>query len=179
MTIETFQMLSIASFVLAGVFFIVAVILFFVFDVPKLYGDVSGRAAKKAIREIRERNESSGNKAYKPSPVNAGRGKLTDRISASGRLVSQTQTLPIGPGTEKFSTAALMPQSNETTVLQSDNQTTVLDMNANTMQETTVLQYDMMQNNDAETHQKAADYTANPFRLDVEIGFAENTEIIE
>lgn len=117
MTVEFLQTLSMVAYIAAGVLFLVAVALFFLLDVPKLYGDVSGRTAKKAIEAIRQQNESTGNKAYKPSAVNAERGKLTDKITPSGRLQSQTAGLPVSVGTEKFATSTLAPQPNETTVL--------------------------------------------------------------
>ena len=117
MTVELLQTLSLVAYIAAGVLFLVAVALFFLLDVPKLYGDVSGRTAKKAIEAIRQQNESSGNKAYKPSAVNAERGKLTDKITQSGRLQSQTAGLPVSVGTEKFATSTLAPRPNETTVL--------------------------------------------------------------
>ena len=92
MTVELIQTLSMVAYIFAGVLFLLAVALFFLLDVPKLYNDISGRTARKAIEQIRQQNESTGNKAYKPSSVNAERGKLTDRISKSGRLQPQTES---------------------------------------------------------------------------------------
>ena len=90
MTVELLQTLSLASYISAGILLLVGIALFFLLDVPRLYGDISGRTARKAIEAIRQQNESTGNKAYKPSTVNAERGKLTDKITPSGRLQSHT-----------------------------------------------------------------------------------------
>lgn len=145
MTIELLQILSLVSFVLAGVCLLVSIALFFVLGVPGLIGDISGATARKAIEQIRRQNEQSGDKAYKVSPVNLARGKVTDKISPSGRLRKRTDRLGVHVGTQKFATEDLMPKvtsileatAPETSVLTSyANETTVL---AATGSETTVL----------------------------------------
>ena len=80
MTVETLQMLSTVAYVLAGIFLLAAIAIFFLLDIRSVIGDVTGATARKAIRDIRAQNEASGNKAYKPSPVNAARGKLTAKM---------------------------------------------------------------------------------------------------
>ena len=173
MTVELLQTLSMVAYIAAGVLFLVAVALFFLLDVPKLYGDVSGRTAKKAIEAIRQQNESTGNKAYKPSAVNAERGKLTDKITPSGRLQSQTAGLPVSVGTEKFATSTLAPQPNETTVLESEsNETTVLTGTLSTEGgETTLLVNEEFHAEPVSTNSK--------FTVDVEMSFTGSSEIIE
>ncbi len=158
MTIELMQSLSLASFIAAGVVFAVGIALFFLLDVPKLYGDISGRTAKKAIEAIRRKNEETGNKAYRPSTVNAERGKLTDKITPSGRVQSHSSGLQLNVGTEKLDTALLTPQSGETTVL---------DGPAYQSAETTVLSGEEGVGRN------------NAFGVDVEISFSESTEVIE
>jgi len=84
---------------------------------------VSGATARKAIDNIRKQNAESGDKAYKPSPVNAERGKLTDKITPSGNLLAQSAfPLGISVGTNKLASndiaLAVALQSNETTVLE-------------------------------------------------------------
>ena len=111
MTVETLQMLSTVAYVLAGIFLLAAIAIFFLLDIRSVIGDVTGATARKAIRDIRAQNEASGNKAYKPSPVNAARGKLTAKISPSGRLEPQMAGMGGSPGTEKLSTMELTPCS--------------------------------------------------------------------
>lgn len=172
MTVELLQTASLVAFIAAGVLFLVAVALFFLLDVPKLYGDISGRTARKAIEAIRQQNESSGNKAYKPSAVNEERGRLTDRITKSGSLQSQTAG-SIGVGTEKFSTSTLFPQSNETTVLETAaNETTVLTGIAPAEGGETTL----LVNEESHTVQTTTDGT---FAVDIEMFFTGSSEIIE
>ena len=183
MTVELLQTLSIAAYIAAGVLLLIGIALFFLLDVPKLYGDISGRTARKAIEAIRQQNETTGNKAYKPSPVNAERGRLTDKITPSGRLESQTTGLPVGVGTEKFVTAILAPQPNETTVLdetvgettvleQSAGETTILNGDSSPTGETTLLTQDDL--GQAVSVEDAAEFT-----VDVEMSFTGSSEIIE
>lgn len=127
MSVQLLQTLSLVAFILAGVMFLVAVALFFLFNVPKLYGEVSGATARKAIESIRQQNEESGNKAYRPSPVNASRGKLTDKISPSGRIEVKHNSSAISVGTSKLSTSELIDTTaSETVLLEVDSGATTL-----------------------------------------------------
>lgn len=129
MTYETYRYIFMIAAILCGVMIVVSAVLFFVLHVPELIGDLSGSTARKAIQDIREKNEKSGDKTYKTSAVNRGRGKLTDKISPSGKIHSMTQApLDTGVVTTKIATQQLTTEpSNETTVLEQwSNETTVL-----------------------------------------------------
>lgn len=173
MTIELLQTMSTAAFVASGVLLLITIALFFLLDVPKLFGDVSGRTAKKAIEAIRQQNESTGNKAYKPSAVNAARGKLTDKITPSGKLQSQTDGLPVSVGTEKFATATLAPNASETTILESRTD------------ETVVLDSTMPLESGKTTLLSGKDFCSvetqniEEFTVDAELSFSGSSEIIE
>lgn len=160
MTYEGYRYLFIIAAIVAAVMLIVTVLLFILFKIPSVIGDLSGATARKAIKEIREQNEKTGDKGYAPSGYNVQRGKLTDKISSSGKINRHTTSGFGGVNTSKISTQVLMEQaqasettvlenmqgdgttvlnqqSNETTVLnQQSNETTVLNQQAN---ETTVL----------------------------------------
>lgn len=176
MTVELLQIISLVSFIIAGVLLLLGIALFFLLDVPKLYGDISGRTAKKAIEAIRQQNESSGNKAYKPSAVNAERGKLTDKISHSGSIVGKTSGSGISVGTEKLHTDVLAAKANETTVLNGgSNETTVLE-HQGAAGETTVLAQNQVGVNSDNSATVPAD---SGFTVDVEMSFTGSSEIIE
>lgn len=133
-----YNVFFIGGLVLAGIMFVASVLLFFLLNIPHVLGDLTGRNAKKAIENIRNQNESSGDKLYKTSQVNRERGKLTDKISPSGSLMRDPSGV-LGGGamaTEKISTQELPPEANETTVLDAANETTVLNSEAG---ETTLL----------------------------------------
>ena len=104
MSIDVLQTCSIGFWVAAGIFFLTAVALFFLMDIPKLYGEISGRTARKAIEQIRKHNEEA----------------LTGDIASS-----HTGS---GVRTEKFSTATLAPETvtGATTVLAEAGATTML-----------------------------------------------------
>lgn len=125
------------------VMFVVSVVLFFKLRIIAVIGDLSGSTAKKAIETMRERNQASGVKAHKPSHVNQARGKVTDKMSASGRVKEMSAKLIINTGTSKIHTAELI--GNETTVLADSQETTVLAQETTVLadsQETTVLAYE-------------------------------------
>lgn len=104
MSIDVLQTCSIGFWVAAGIFFLIAVALFFLMDIPKLYGEISGRTARKAIEQIRKHNAEA----------------LTGDIASS-----HTGS---GVRTEKFSTATLAPETvaGATTVLAEAGATTML-----------------------------------------------------
>lgn len=133
-----YNVFFIGGLVLAGIMFVASVLIFFLLNIPHVFGDLTGRNARKAIENIRNQNESSGDKLYKTSQVNRERGKLTDKISPSGSLMRDPSGI-LGGGamaTEKISTQELPPESNETTVLEAASETTVLTSESG---ETTVL----------------------------------------
>lgn len=83
---ETLLILSIISFAVAGVSFVLAVFFWFFFRIPTVIGDLSGRTAKKSVARMRAANEKTGTKTYKESKTNVARGKLTGNIPDSEKL---------------------------------------------------------------------------------------------
>lgn len=139
MTYEMYRYVFLGAAAACGVFLVISVVLFFAFHIPKVVSDLTGRTARKAIANIRMQNERSGDKSYQSSAVNMQRGKLTDKISQSGRLVPRDET-PFGTGmiTEKIATQQLRVEepAGETAVLTATEETAVLNPDAG---ETTVL----------------------------------------
>lgn len=86
---ETLSMISIIAFVLAGICLVATIILFIYFKIPSIIGDLSGKTARKSIEQMRQNNEKTGNKSYKPSKVNEKRGKLTDSIRETLKMVQK------------------------------------------------------------------------------------------
>lgn len=169
MSYEIYRYIFYGGAILAAVMLAVTVLLFFVYKIPTVIGDLTGANARKAIENIRNQNESSGDKLYKTSQVNRERGKLTDKISPSGSLMRDPSGV-LGGGamaTEKISTQEL-PQVDETTVLESD-ETTVLSSN-----ETTVLG----SAGAGETTVLVAEDTPAVFQIEYEITFIHTDEVI-
>lgn len=78
--VDILTTISIISFIATGVFTVVAIALWFVFKIPSVLGDLSGRTAKKSIEQMRQANEKTGVKSYRSSKENLRRGKLTDTM---------------------------------------------------------------------------------------------------
>ena len=143
MTYDTYNLIFIIGAILAGVMLVTALVLFFVLKIPRVIGDLSGSTARKAIADIRSQNTATGVKVHKTSAVNKERGRITDKITGSGKLQPKYD-----PGnaaamnTEKLHSRKLAKEaaasaSNETVVLeQPAAETTVLQQTA---PETTVL----------------------------------------
>ena len=103
-------------------------VVFILLKIPKVISDLTGATARKAIKNIREQNEASGDKAYKVSAFNEARGKLTDKISPSGNVVQQYQAQMRGIDTTKINTQELQVDeaANQTSVLDQYNETSLL-----------------------------------------------------
>ncbi|MBE6052862.1 MAG: hypothetical protein E7212_02955 [Clostridium sartagoforme] len=84
--VEILSKVSTISFILATVFFLLSIFIWFRFGILNIIGDLSGRTAKKSIAKMREKNQKTGIKHFKPSFVNIERGKLTDSIQDSKKL---------------------------------------------------------------------------------------------
>lgn len=106
MSIEVLETISLISFILAGISAVSAVLLWFVFKIPTVISDLSGRTARKSIERMRANNEKTGRKDFMPSKTNVKRGKVTElmdetskesgRLSEmlSGKLVNKKSDVP-------------------------------------------------------------------------------------
>lgn len=89
---ETFNLISIISFIIALIFTILAVVLWFAFKIPSVIGDLSGRTAKKSIESLRKYNNKSASNLYKPSSTNNSRVKLTDTMEQDKKELDSNET---------------------------------------------------------------------------------------
>lgn len=132
MTYEIYRYIFLGGAILTGIMVVVTVLVFFFLKIPTVMGDLTGANARKAIAKIRNQNERSGDKTYQTSAVNKERGKLTEKISQSGRLIPNESVSMFGAmETEKIGTQQLEYQENagETTLLAHEecmNETSVL-----------------------------------------------------
>lgn len=183
MSVELLQTLSLVSFIAAGVALLVAVALFFLLDIKKVVGNLSGATARKAIRNIRLQNENASDNDYSAA---------TDRITNSGRIERQSPGNAGAPPTEKFATTELAmsaqettvlgPAANETTILMpASNETTILNAGSGTTQPLrSVLPTPAKQPVAYTATQSTADPALTAvFVKEVEMGFTDSSEIIE
>lgn len=61
-----YQIISWIGFGLVAIFLLIAIILFFSFDIISLHGEVSGKTAAKQMKEIREQNRKEANRRRVP-----------------------------------------------------------------------------------------------------------------
>ena len=127
MTYEIYRYIFFGGAIAGTVMLLVTVILFFTLRIPKVISDLTGHGARKAIENIRRQNEASGDKSYQSSAVNLERGRLTDKISPSGSLRRNTETV-FGTGviTEKISTQQLSAEAMDQTTVLDSGETTLL-----------------------------------------------------
>ena len=117
-TAEILSLVSLFSYILAGVCFVLAAFFWFFFKIPSVIGDLSGRTAKKSIEKMRQANVKSGNKSYRASATNAARGKLTDTMQQSGKLKKEKSPKKNTPmdGTDRPETGILADNKADTYV---------------------------------------------------------------
>ncbi len=129
MTVDTYMLICYVGMALCLISLAITLFLFFKLNIIGVIGDLSGLTARKGIENIRNQNSITGNKAHRTSTINRERGRLTDKITPSGGLVSAGAHVDVSVGTEKFSTGKLS-ETEETTVLGVHNEgaegTTVL-----------------------------------------------------
>lgn len=151
MSIDVLQACSIGFWVAAGIFFLTAVALFFLMDIPKLYGEISGRTARKAIEQIRKHN------------AEALTGDIAGAHTGSGVRTEKFSTATLAPETEAGATTVLA-EAGATTVLAESGVTTML----------TEPEHPQAAENDRQTPEAMDDFV-----LEKELSYAESAEVIE
>lgn len=199
MSVETIQILSTASFILAGVLLGTSIILFFALRIQDAFGFLTGRTRKKAIERIRENNEHSRENVT----VSKRKDKVTSKIATSSLPNNQTysnETVLLSQEQSSNTETTLLSQDNgiETTLLPQGNstETTLLSQAQGNSTETTLLSQAQSnnteaalfaQNNQLENQDSTIGVTTNLLNLNVdnsklgieyEIVFMESTEII-
>lgn len=130
---ETLSTISVVSFIAAGIFVVLAIAQWFLFNIPAVWGDLSGKNARKSIERMRKNNEKSGNKYYKSSKTNVERGKLTGTMEGAGKTDNygnsdETGLLKENMATEyENSDTGLLSDSDMTDSLKDTNETVPLD----------------------------------------------------
>jgi len=125
MTYEQYQMMFYIALAACIIFFLLTVILFFVFKIPKVLGDITGLSRKKAIKNI-------NGQAKKMKFFHKDSGQ-TDKISLSGRIVSDytgntaiTEKIETERGTGGKETTMLSSNAAETAVIYGNAEETTL-----------------------------------------------------
>ena len=137
MDATVYQIISIVGFGLAALFLVIAIILFFAFDVVALYGEVSGKTADKQVKELRENNKRVSGRRREPEKS----GSLEKSSKQIAKGIFGSNVVVTGPDTQKVQ-ASIEEQTDvlkQTTVL--NEETTVLEEETTVLnEETTVLE---------------------------------------
>lgn len=143
------QTISVVAFVLAGIFAVVALILWFTLGVRGIIDDLSGKKAERQIRELREQNVQSQMADRKNRVVyTASTDKSTSRLVFGKRKETTSQlTAPLQKhGNETVyqkeedtvllqeEATSILEEEESTTVLSEEEGTTVLDEKEVTLQ---------------------------------------------
>lgn len=128
------SIISLVSFILAGVSLILTILFWFLFNIPAVIGDLTGRTARKSIAKLRAGNERSGAKSYRSSTTNVNRGKLTSNMPETDDSLKKTKKdnaetdMLVGnmaDATGSMETELLTAGATETTALLDDDNATV------------------------------------------------------
>lgn len=122
--VETIKLLSTIAFIAAAVLLVLAIFLFFKFQIITIINDLTGRTARRSIAQIRENNIRSGERPYRSSAVNVSRGKLTEPIPDDTERT--TEKLPGVSAPLVNSETTLLHEEGTTELLVANEGTTVL-----------------------------------------------------
>lgn len=127
---QIFNTVSIVGFILSAVFLALSIFLFIKLNIPKIIGDLSGRTARKSIAQMREDNEKSGDKSYRPHPVAVNRGTLTEPIKEEAKQ-KKKKTAKKQPAPSKAKATAKKAADITAQLPNDGNETTPLSFNMN------------------------------------------------
>lgn len=119
MTVEVLQSISIACYILAGLLLVAMLIFFFLYDIPKVIGSLSGHTARKEIEEIRKKNDVPENITLVPELRYENRTKITDRMDMHQEMYGSEETVLLDISTEKLVDTAtqVLVETQETQVI--------------------------------------------------------------
>ena len=149
MSYDIYRLIFIGAAIACGVMFLVSVILFIVFKIPNIIGNLTGHSAKKAIEDIKKQQNESYviNGEANESHLN-GKKKITEKISTA-RLDRAEETTVLGNGNSRVDETTILGNGNsrvdETTILGNGNsrvdETTILGDGNSNVEETIMLGY--------------------------------------
>ena len=167
MSVEVLQIITLILFVLSAALFVISICLFFSFNIPGIIGNLTGITAKKAIEDIKAKNENDDK--VRASYSGLVRNKRTEKISGSGNIGRVT-----GPFRQGKSTKKLGKVWEKTAPLGKKNIGETVRLENTEVRETTILSTNM---ENVVLFQMTGELPT--FSVDVDIVLCESTEAIE
>lgn len=111
--VENLQFMSRIALIIAIVAFLISVLLFFLFNVPKLFSELTGRAEKKFIAEAKKKNEhSEPDTSFGTSEALLSSELISETLSTSVSKVATTKLTPLDE-TTRLSVNPLVQEANQ------------------------------------------------------------------
>ena len=154
MTVELLQSISIGCYIASGSLLLISVVLFFWLDIPKLYGEISGKTAQKAIQNMQKQRQISDGVVV-TTEISAITDTLVETVEATSVLSKDLDA-----------TMILSDESGEKTILTQENHSICenIGKTGTLIQEESILP------------QETRDYS---FMIESEIVLVESLEIIQ
>ncbi len=129
---ETLSQLSLVSFIFAGISFVTAVALFFMFKIPSVIDYFTNRSAKKSVKQMTAAGGGNSKAAiFETSSTNRKRGKLTEKVGnppdEKHNSLKRSKDLLSGSGSDgqRPETGLLSEDAKEITYLDPEEEITV------------------------------------------------------
>lgn len=120
-----YGIISMIGFILAIVFFVAAVILFFIFRIDRVIGNLTGMNARKAMKERQKKaleNDNHNSNSFSYADLDVTTDELaTDELTTDKLSTNKLSTDELSSETSILSSDAIISNDNVTEILQENN----------------------------------------------------------
>lgn len=120
-----YGIISMIGFILAIVFFVAAVILFFIFRIDRVIGNLTGMNARKAMKERQKKaleNDNHNSNSFSYADFDVTTDELaTDELTTDKLATGKLSTDELSSETSILSSDAIISNDNVTEILQENN----------------------------------------------------------
>ncbi len=120
-----YGIISMIGFILAIVFFVAAVILFFIFRIDRVIGNLTGMNARKAMKERQKKaleNDNHNSNSFSYADFDVTTDELaTDELTTDKLSTNKLSTDELSSETSILSSDAIISNDNVTEILQENN----------------------------------------------------------
>ena len=117
MSYTVFRVFFLGGAILAAVFLVISVILFFVLKIPKVFGYLTGATRRKGVESIRQQSEENDGKVKSSLPFIGDSGKLGTGSRQTASLGGAPRVHTITPAPAPVPAPAPSEPASETSIL--------------------------------------------------------------